>query len=1074
MSESWWNKRMAGVKQHTGYTDDFDTIKKFAYANPNHPAYGINNPNINFSAKRGEGGAYWNLPTYHTAQRKPEQPNQRMTNEEIAEKAKAYGFKFDEGGDVPMMDNRKPSKVTQKDRYGNTITKEYEPEMKPFDPTALAIAMMEQGESGGIEMPSMAEPPHPGGPKGTDTVPAWLTPGEFVVNAEAMRIPGAKEQIKQINDQGRAMQEKQGGSIPAGGPQMLSGGGPANPFPPGTYAYEQFEKGRPGQNNYTPPPVNMEISPDAGSTSRQSGGYGIGDGILDLLTAGALGFNDGGPVPFLAGERLNMPQYQDDGGWITDELLDKLAEVESGGNNDAVSPVGAIGKYQWMPKSAAKAGYGVESFDPKDEKKARAATAKYLKNMQKHHGFTPEETLRAYNWGPGNVINHKKGKRKDIPDEALNYAGKILGAENIKGVTPQGDDVMQALPTARPGREVPMPVARPEQEQGLLSSLWDMIKGPKFKADGGAIYAADGDPIPSNTRMPGSNNSNVVPELTDVSKGHQMFGGDTNIGGEKVPPKAPAPVTVDDHGGDGQTIPSEYWRSKYDETHPDFVPQIGKSKITSTKSALDKAQKLLDESDPTDTMYDTKIDNVKNLKNELADAETKMENKKAAQAMKKDKIDGDDKAAMETKSELLMAKLAEAQKNGDEQTADLLMTQIENLEKKKKFTPDEDNGETKETKKTEISKEIVDKTKEDAKEVKQDPDEIVNKGKTASNKEKSEALGFLKDLGLDSLFDKKELARMAVMYAGSRLLGNSHDGSLGWAANNYINRVDTKEANIQALLKAGKYSPASIQAYKESGDASDLMPKGVKPEMSGEFKSFWSPGGKKVRAQKVTVGKSKYWVGPDGKKINQTFESDPSKVKNTPEYNDKVKADSKHYTGMIKGLRETFGTTEVKDGKDLFSTDLVPAVSGNNIAKWATAKGVPATEMGNIITNAYHDAIAHSRNTGEKVKNIEPFLNNQYVIAQVGDASLFQDANGQTADAVKVSSLFKRVQNVANEKGKRLTNIEAVKVYRAAWSKLPQEDKDKWNSKADVKQTGYNGFMKFIQSDLNDGVMNAK
>ena len=101
-------------------------------------------------------------------------------------------------------------------------------------------------------------------------------------------------------------------------------------------------------------------------------------------------------------------------------MLDQLAEVESGGDNEAVSPVGAIGKYQWLPKSAAQAGYGVKPFDPKDPKAARAATRKYLQNMQKYHGFTPEETLRAYNWGPGNVINYNKGKRKDIPDEALN------------------------------------------------------------------------------------------------------------------------------------------------------------------------------------------------------------------------------------------------------------------------------------------------------------------------------------------------------------------------------------------------------------------------------------------------------------------------------------------------------------------------------------------------------------------------------------------------------------------------------------------------------------------------------
>ena len=56
---------------------------------------------------------------------------------------------------------------------------------------------------------------HPGNPKGTDTVPAWLTPGENVVNAEASRIPGNQEKIDQMNDQGRQMQAAQGGPIPS-------------------------------------------------------------------------------------------------------------------------------------------------------------------------------------------------------------------------------------------------------------------------------------------------------------------------------------------------------------------------------------------------------------------------------------------------------------------------------------------------------------------------------------------------------------------------------------------------------------------------------------------------------------------------------------------------------------------------------------------------------------------------------------------------------------------------------------------------------------------------------------------
>ena len=58
---------------------------------------------------------------------------------------------------------------------------------------------------------------HPGAPKGSDTVPAWLTPGEFVVNREAMSDPQMAETVEAINDEGRRMQQ--------GGPAYMDEGG---------------------------------------------------------------------------------------------------------------------------------------------------------------------------------------------------------------------------------------------------------------------------------------------------------------------------------------------------------------------------------------------------------------------------------------------------------------------------------------------------------------------------------------------------------------------------------------------------------------------------------------------------------------------------------------------------------------------------------------------------------------------------------------------------------------------------------------------------------------------------------
>ena len=70
---------------------------------------------------------------------------------------------------------------------------------------------------------------HPGRPKGSDTVPAWLTPGEFVMNAEAARM--FAPQIQAMNDRGKAVQKAQGGTIPEMGTIPI----PTTPNPSAAY-----------------------------------------------------------------------------------------------------------------------------------------------------------------------------------------------------------------------------------------------------------------------------------------------------------------------------------------------------------------------------------------------------------------------------------------------------------------------------------------------------------------------------------------------------------------------------------------------------------------------------------------------------------------------------------------------------------------------------------------------------------------------------------------------------------------------------------------------------------------------
>jgi len=82
-----------------------------------------------------------------------------------------------------------------------------------------------------------------------------------------------------------------------------------------------------------------------------------------------------------------------------------------------------------MPENVHDMGYGVDKFDPKNPEEARKAAAQYLSGMQEHHGWTPEQTLQAYNWGPGNMKKYLSNSGLDtditMPDETSNYVGKF-------------------------------------------------------------------------------------------------------------------------------------------------------------------------------------------------------------------------------------------------------------------------------------------------------------------------------------------------------------------------------------------------------------------------------------------------------------------------------------------------------------------------------------------------------------------------------------------------------------------------------------------------------------------------
>jgi len=123
-------------------------------------------------------------------------------------------------------------------------------------------------------------------------------------------------------------------------------------------------------------------------------------------------------------------------------LLLRQARQESGLNQGAVSPAGAIGVMQIMPATAK--GLGV---DPNDVGQNIQGGAHYLRQMLDRYNGDYNLALAAYNAGPGRVDAYLKNGAA-LPSETQKYVAAIMGGNMpaVGGAVP-----LSSLPTAAPG-----------------------------------------------------------------------------------------------------------------------------------------------------------------------------------------------------------------------------------------------------------------------------------------------------------------------------------------------------------------------------------------------------------------------------------------------------------------------------------------------------------------------------------------------------------------------------------------------------------------------------------------------
>lgn len=121
--------------------------------------------------------------------------------------------------------------------------------------------------------------------------------------------------------------------------------------------------------------------------------------------------------------------------------LKYLAVIESELKNTAVSRVGAVGPWQFMPETARQVGLKVTKTkdERKDFHKSTHAAAKYLRDLYNEFGDWLL-VIAAYNGGPGNVytaIKRSKGSRNfwdlqyHLPAESRTHVKKFIGTHYV-------------------------------------------------------------------------------------------------------------------------------------------------------------------------------------------------------------------------------------------------------------------------------------------------------------------------------------------------------------------------------------------------------------------------------------------------------------------------------------------------------------------------------------------------------------------------------------------------------------------------------------------------------------------
>ena len=314
----------------------------------------------------------------------------------------------------------------------------------------------------------------------------------------------------------------------------------------------------------------------------------------------------------------------------------------------------------------------------------------------------------------------------------------------------------------------------------------------------------------------------------------------------------------------------------------------------------------------------------------------------------------------------------------------------------------------------------------------------------------------------------QDLNRFALLYVGSRIAGYDHKGSMSWSFGTAAEGLVNRESITNGLAGQGKYTPASVEEYRKTGDVSKLKAvddpkKGIKYDRTIRK---YKKGTTTIVHEATLPNGSKTYVDLAGKEYTGDVVDPDDGETRTEQRETSTKQTAKimdqHLVRQDKDNPYFIGSTAedasvVEDRLDSFRRE-----HGVDIDSGLSAR---------IVGNASRQAERWAAATGGKVESLAPFIDAQLIYMDSNNGWSQQlRSGGKELNPDQIFKLNDKVLRFAMsapgfdpstvDKGAMLNTF-----MQYAWDeyeKLPTDKKNQFNSR--------DGFYTFLNTELGTSV----